>query len=99
MVELLFMATLLTPAAGPLTLYQSVRHGPFAHPLWAGETVLGFTSTVTLIAMLLGVGLGIVWPGGGNLLPGLLLGAGLVVGVPIGLAWGLQRARARDAGA
>jgi hypothetical protein len=91
---LVFGAVLTLPVLGPLALYFAVRHGPLPHRWWQGETVTGFASTVMIAGAVLGVLVGGAVPRGGKLLPGLLMGAGALVGILIGAIWGASRMRA-----
>jgi hypothetical protein len=94
---LLLMGVLLVlPVVSPVALYQMVRHGPLPHPWWGGETVLGFTCTAFFVLAVLGVLIGGLVPNGGNLLPGLLMAVGALIGGVVGPVWGWRRAQARE---
>lgn len=75
------------------SVFWAVRHGPWSNRFWKGETVAGFTATVTLVA-----------GGAGFLVGGMFLGqfgpplgvaATVPPGIIVGVLWGRKRARAR----
>lgn len=100
MESLLLLALLaLLPLLPPLLIFAVVRHGPFPNRWWRGERAWGFATLILVASAVAGfVGALVVWPGS-NLGPpvGVLYCA--PAGAALGLAWGLARARRRDASA
>ena len=92
---LLLIALMCLPLLPPIAAVSIARYGPWSNRWWRGETVSGFTVTITVSVALLGFIAGGLM--GGNLGPPL----GVLVFTPIGLAlgvvWGIYRARRRAA--
>jgi hypothetical protein len=91
--------TLLSGIALPLVLLAAlvvvVRHGPFRHRWWGGETPAGFALTVGGLALAAGFFGPILLAPEAN--QGPLLGLFITgpAGLVLGLAWGAWRAKRR----
>ncbi len=96
LVTLLFDIAL--PLVPLLALLVAVRHGPFRHRWWGGETLAGFALTVGGLAFAAGFFGPILLAPEAN--QGPLLGIFITgpAGLVLGLAWGAWRAWRRRAG-
>jgi hypothetical protein len=85
----------LLPLVPWVSLWFIVRHGPFRHRWWAGETVAGFALTVGGACFAAGFFGPILLAPEAN--QGPLLGIFITgpVGLVLGLAWGAWRALQR----
>lgn len=92
---LLFVVLAGFPVVFWASVFWAVRHGPWRNRFWRGETVAGFTATVTLVAALAGFFLGGMFLG--QFGPPLGVAAALLPGIVVGVLWGVQRARGRAA--
>jgi hypothetical protein len=93
--EILF--SVLLPLAPFAALWGAARHGPIRSRWWRGETPIGFALFVGSLAFLAGfVGPMVLRPSANQ---GPLLGIFVTgpIGLAVGLAWGLLRARRRCA--